>query len=910
MSTPLSSVNGLSSGIQWQQMVDQIMQLESQRTLTPVTTRQTALQAQSAAWRNFQTNVAKFRDAAKSLRDASSFDAFTGTATKSPTSQRDLVTVSAGTGAVPGSYAVEVVGLAKAEKLSGSVVADGSSALGISGSFALGGAAITVQASDSLSTLRDRINAANSGTNPSGVSATMLSTGTGVRLMLTSTSTGSSGVEMLDDGNGTLAALGLTDGTMVANRNATGSAQSNRLNSSTAAIATLLGIQLPTPSTIKVDGQTISVDFSVDSLATVATKINNATGNPTSAIVKSEQVNGKTAYRLVTDATIETDPSAAGSADILAAMGFMKPGRAGIAQVLTSVGSYTDATSGSAASGSTLLSDLKLNGTSMALATGDQIAIGGSRGDGTTVARTFTVGATSTVDDLLAAINDGTTGYGAAGRSAAASFVGGKLTMTDGTAGDSRLSLSLNVTHVAGGTTTFGAISTAGGSVGRSRQVVAGADAEMLIDGQYVTRSSNAITDAVAGVTLNLTAAEAGTVVNVNIGRDVDAIAKKLQDFASAYNDVRSFINQTTSLGTNATGKVTGTRGSLAGNSTVISMGAQLTSQLLNTIKGTTGSFTTAATAGLQHDSKGVLSLNEKTFKEKLATNFDEVKRLFTASGTPTDANVSFISAGTKAQASATGSPYAISISSLASSASTVGSSWSSYSTTGAPDTMTIRDIGSGITGSISLANGDSIDTTVSRLNSLFGAQRMKLAATKTASGELQITGSEQGSSSGFRVSYTPGAGGDGTSMLGIAAGDYTGTDVQGTINGVAATGRGQYLTGAKGNAVEGLTIRYAGTSLGSVGTIALSLGVGGQLASVADGIAATGTGAAATQADSADVQSATLDKRISDIQSRLDARRASLTAQFVKMESAMAQAQSMGNALSAQIAGLQSSSK
>ena len=70
----------------------------------------------------------------------------------------------------------------------------------------------------------------------------------------------------------------------------------------------------------------------------------------------------------------------------------------------------------------------------------------------------------------------------------------------------------------------------------------------------------------------------------------------------------------------------------------------------------------------------------------------------------------------------------------------------------------------------------------------------------------------------------TPGAGGDGTASLGLAAGTYAGTDVVGTINGVAGIGRGQFLTGAKGDASEGVTIQYTGSAVRAVGTLALSL--------------------------------------------------------------------------------------
>jgi flagellar capping protein FliD len=105
MATPVGTVNGVASGIQWQGMVDQIIALESHRTVDPLTTRQTALQSAAAAWTEFQLVVGKFRDAAQAVRDATSFSTLTGGASKSPTSSLDLVSVAADTRRVRGATA-------------------------------------------------------------------------------------------------------------------------------------------------------------------------------------------------------------------------------------------------------------------------------------------------------------------------------------------------------------------------------------------------------------------------------------------------------------------------------------------------------------------------------------------------------------------------------------------------------------------------------------------------------------------------------------------------------------------------------------------------------------------------------------------------------------------------------------
>ncbi len=69
-----------------------------------------------------------------------------------------VVTASAGQNTPAGSYAVKVTRLAKPDQVASSVYADTSAALGLSGTFKLNGWQSTVSASDSLISIRDKIN--------------------------------------------------------------------------------------------------------------------------------------------------------------------------------------------------------------------------------------------------------------------------------------------------------------------------------------------------------------------------------------------------------------------------------------------------------------------------------------------------------------------------------------------------------------------------------------------------------------------------------------------------------------------------------------------------------------------------------------------------------------------------------
>ena len=70
---PIASFSGLSSGIQWQDMIDQIMKLEASRTVDPIANRVSTQRARIDAWKTYEGLVSKLRSASISLRDGSSF---------------------------------------------------------------------------------------------------------------------------------------------------------------------------------------------------------------------------------------------------------------------------------------------------------------------------------------------------------------------------------------------------------------------------------------------------------------------------------------------------------------------------------------------------------------------------------------------------------------------------------------------------------------------------------------------------------------------------------------------------------------------------------------------------------------------------------------------------------------------
>lgn len=882
---PVSSVSGLASGIQWSSLVDQLVQLDTQRQLTPLQTQQTNDQSAASAWSSYQNIITAVDTAAQALAKSTAL-ASLSTSVGTSASGRSLLTAGATSTATPGSYNIEVDALATAEKLSGNIVDSGAtSALGLAGTFSVNGHAVTIAAGDTLAAVRDRINAVNTGTSPSGVSATILTSNDGAaRLILTSQNTGAAGIQLVDGSSeqtGVLSQLGFTDGATAVHTAADGRAQSYGVSSTTQAIAASLGVTVPPPSSITVGGVTISVDLSVDSLSSIVSKINAAGGK---AAITSSTVGGTTESYLNASGAVSASTSDGQRA--LELLGLVRGTRSSVQQsaVTDTVLTKSD---GSAIDTSTLVTDLG-NGAAAGVQVGDTFTIRGSRADGSAVDTTFTVSGSSSVNDLLSALSSA---FGTASRPVSATLDGGQIRLTDTAGGDSQLAFTLSADNQGGGTLTFGGTDT--DSLGRLREVVSGADAQVRIDGVLVQRSTNTVSDALAGVTLNLKTAEVGSPVTLTIARDSAGATQAVQSFVSAYN-----------AAVDATAQQMASGNPLANNAALRSTMQSITNAFLANVAGTSGTYTNSVVAGLSLDKTGHMQLDTAVFQDALAVDPADVARLFSTTATT---SVDTLASPLWSLQTKPGT-YTAHVTQAATVAATTGSVLAgAYAAVGGADAITIDDGTSGRSVSVALADGDSLDTIVANLNAQFQAQKLNVVASNDG-GALSLAGTAYGSGAGFDVSYS-----DPTiaSQLGIAEQGYAGTDIQGSYTGTdadgnpvsyAATGSGQYLTGAAGTAADGLVVRYTGDTTGDVGTIAFVLGVAGSVQRVTNSIVRAGDGVIATQVTLLTNAASSLDTRIAAVQTRLDAKKAALTAQFTRMETVLAQLQSQGSFLASQV--------
>lgn len=159
-----------------------------------------------------------------------------------------------------------------------------------------------------------------------------------------------------------------------------------------------------------------------------------------------------------------------------------------------------------------------------------------------------------------------------------------------------------------------------------------GEDAALQVNGINIASSSNTVTNAIEGITLNLKA-ESGTAV-IRTERDVDAIVAGLKDFVAKYNDLVSYITSQATFDTK-----TKTAGILAGDFTLRDAQTRLGFALTRTVSSDNSSVQVLTQVGLKLSDNGTLSLDEAKFREVLSSKFSETAHLLLANGLDAQGN-------------------------------------------------------------------------------------------------------------------------------------------------------------------------------------------------------------------------------------------------------------------------------
>lgn len=432
-----------------------------------------------------------------------------------------------------------------------------------------------------------------------------------------------------------------------------------------------------------------------------------------------------------------------------------------------------------------------------------------------------------------------------------------------------------------------------------------------------VTSDTNKFDSLIGGLSITvLKETDVGESVSVNTDTDISGIKSTINDFISRFNEVNDFIDEQ-----NTYNKDTDEVGILYGDFTLQMMQNSLRGVLASAVSGIEGKYNNLYAIGIRTTAAGTLGIvNSSRLEEALRDNLDEVIKLFSNSGTSSNNFIEFISSTPETKP---GEDYEVNITQAATHGRFQGAGIADPATT--PLTLNstnnrLRLIVDGLTSDdliLTEKTYNSADELVKQIQDKIDSDAnignrgltVEWVDSGTGTGYLNFESSTYGSSS--KVQIVTSIANSAYTVLGLANGtSHIGKDVEGTINGETAEGKGQYLTGKEGNeTTDGLKLRItldpSQVVSGVEGTITISKGVAAKLADMVDSFTKTGEGLFDRKISGYNNQIEALQKRIGDYEERLEMRRESLFKKFYEMEIALGQLNTQSQFLTNQLAGI-----
>ncbi len=534
-----TTLTGAGSDIDFGETVDKIIEAKRQPAVR-LENRIEANQTKVDAMSELQSLVAQLEDAASVLRGKPSFDNSGNvfeqkegflTASRSdnqtPSTATSILTANVENSAQVSSHSLEVLQTARGQQVASDAFADSSADLGFTGEFTVNGRTVEVEASDSLLDIRDKINAANSGNNATGVSASVASVSDTQNILTLSAEEGQT-IGLDEITNTPLQDLGLFDGA---------SQFKNPLQDAETAIFRADGLS---DGSVQESTAAIAEGDTGNALATLGLGINSDGAGTNDNELDIAIDNGvRTLNR-----TIQFDADNESLEDVAQRI---RDEVFGVSARVVTAGGEATLEINAEFTGDLQRSDTVANAThpldtlGAESDTAAELRITDHGDGGGQSTATITIDTTAdSLTDLEAAING--TGIATASietvngdeRLNVVSNSGGKLSITDE---DGTLAADLGIDQV-DDVPEVTATDDTGTIAGSNLAAQLG-----IQDAAAISRTSNTVDDLFQGTTLDLFKAERGTTLDLSIERDEDAVNEAINIFVESFNAVRQFVN-------------------------------------------------------------------------------------------------------------------------------------------------------------------------------------------------------------------------------------------------------------------------------------------------------------------------------------------------------------------------------
>ena len=159
-------------------------------------------------------------------------------------------------------------------------------------------------------------------------------------------------------------------------------------------------------------------------------------------------------------------------------------------------------------------------------------------------------------------------------------------------------------------------------------------NAALTVNGVAISSSSNKVTDAIAGTTLDLFTTTTGA-ANLDFTRDTTAVKANLKALVTAYNDATSML----SVVSDPKSTVETYGATLVGNSMVSSVRTQMRNMVTTDSNTPSGNMTALRDIGITLNKTGVLEIDQVKMDAALQNNYDQVVTMLTANKENQSAN-------------------------------------------------------------------------------------------------------------------------------------------------------------------------------------------------------------------------------------------------------------------------------
>jgi flagellar hook-associated protein 2 len=285
-------------------------------------------------------------------------------------------------------------------------------------------------------------------------------------------------------------------------------------------------------------------------------------------------------------------------------------------------GNYTMVVSGLASAGTVYSAPLADSTTTSVLPSGAssgelQLQVGGSTGS--TYNIQITAGQNDTLTNLASYINQQST----------ANNWGVTATVLNDASG-ARLAITSNATGSTGALaiTQNTTLDSNGNPTGTATNLtfetpVGGTNATFTVNGIPFSSTSNTVTSAIPGVTLNLVSAYSGE-AQISVTPDTSAITSAVSSFVSAYNQVVTDINNQFAYSSS-----TGSQGPLGSDVGLENLQSSLLADATYAVSGNSAGYTNLASLGINMQNDGTLSIDSQTLASAIASNPSAVQSFF-----------------------------------------------------------------------------------------------------------------------------------------------------------------------------------------------------------------------------------------------------------------------------------------